>query len=147
MRDRLSNEIKIAMKAGAKDRLGTLRLISAALKDRDLNAEGGKIADSEIPAVLQKMVKQRKDSMTIYADNGRQDLADKEKAEIAVIEEFLPKPLSEDEAKAAIGVVIKETGAAGPKDMGKVMGVLKQKYAGQMDFGRASALVKELLKP
>ena len=147
MRDRLSNEIKIAMKAGAKDRLGTLRLISAALKDRDLNAEGGKIADSEIPAVLQKMVKQRKDSMTIYADNGRQDLADKEKAEIAVIEEFLPKSLSEDEAKAAIATVIKETGAAGPKDMGKVMGVLKQKYAGQMDFGRASALVKELLKP
>jgi uncharacterized protein YqeY len=145
MRTRLSDEIKAAMKAHAKDRLGTLRLISAALKDRDLNAEGGKIPDQEIPAVLQKMVKQRRDSVAIYQDAGRQELADKELAEIAVIEEFLPKSLSEEEAKAAIAAAIKETGAAGPKDMGKVMGLLKQKFAGQMDFGKASGQVKDQL--
>ena len=147
MRDRLMQEIKTAMKAQAKDRLGTLRLISAALKDRDLDAEGGKIPDTEIPAVLQKMVKQRRDSVTIYEEAKRQDLADKEKAEITVIEEFLPKSLGEDEVKAAITAAIKDSGAAGPKDMGKVMGLLKQKYAGQMDFGKASGVVKGLLKP
>ncbi len=147
MRDRLMQEIKTAMKAQAKDRLGTLRLISAALKDRDLDAEGGKIADADIPAVLQKMVKQRRDSVAIYEEAKRQDLADKEKAEIAVIEEFLPKSLGEDEVKAAIAAAIKESGTTGPKEMGKVMGLLKQKYAGQMDFGKASAAVKDLLKP
>lgn len=147
MRDRLMQEIKTAMKAQAKDRLGTLRLISAALKDRDLDAEGGKIPDTEIPAVLQKMVKQRRDSVAIYEGAKRQDLADKEKAEITVIEEFLPKSLGEEEVKAAIAAAIKESGAGGPKDMGKVMGLLKQKYAGQMDFGKASGVVKELLKP
>lgn len=145
MRTRLSDEIKTAMKAHAKDRLGTLRLISAALKDRDLNAEGGRIPDQDIPAVLQKMVKQRRDSVAIYQQAGRQELADKELAEIAVIEEFLPKSLSEDDAKAAIAAAIKETGAAGPKDMGKVMGLLKQKFAGQMDFGKASGQVKDQL--
>ncbi|MDX2203953.1 MAG: GatB/YqeY domain-containing protein [Hyphomicrobiaceae bacterium] len=145
MRERLSEQIKVAMKAHAKERLGTLRLISAALKDRDLNAEGGRIPDQEIPAVLQKMVKQRRDSVAIYSEAGRQELADKELAEIAVIEEFLPKSLGEDEAKAAIAAAIRETGAAGPKDMGKVMGLLKQRFAGQMDFGKASGLVKEQL--
>lgn len=146
MRERLMQETKAAMKAGAKERLSTLRLISAALKDRDLATEGGKLPDQDIPAVLQKMVKQRRDSMTIYAENGRPDLADKEKAEIAVIEEFLPKALGEDAVKAAIGEAITQTGAAGPKDMGKVMAALKQRYAGQMDFGKVSGLVKELLK-
>lgn len=146
MRDRLMQDIKTAMKSGAKERLGALRLINAALKDRDMNAEGGKIAETEIPAVLQKMVKQRRDSVSIFEQAGRQDLADKEKAEIAVIEEFLPKSLGEDETRAAITAAISESGAAGPKDMGKVMGILKQKYAGQMDFGKVSALVKDLLK-
>lgn len=147
MRERLSQEIKTAMKAHQKERLGTLRLISAALKDRDLNADGGKIPDQEIPAVLQKMVKQRRDSLAIYEQAGRPELAAKERDEITVIEEFLPKSLSEDETKAAIAAAIQEAGAAGPKDMGKVMGLLKQKYAGQMDFGRASGLVKDMLKP
>lgn len=146
MRDRLMQEIKTAMKSGAKERLGALRLINAALKDRDMNAEGGKIAETEIPAVLQKMVKQRRDSVSIYEQAGRQDLADKEKAEIAVIEEFLPTSLSEEETRAAVAAAITESGAAGPKDMGKVMGILKQKYAGQMDFGKVSGLVKDLLK-
>jgi uncharacterized protein YqeY len=122
-----------------------LRLISAALKDRDLNAEGGKIPDQEIPVVLRKMVKQRRDSVAIFSQAGRKDLADKEVAEIAVIEEFLPKSLGEDEVKVAIAAAIKESGAAGPKDMGKVIGALKQKYAGQIDFGKASGLVKEML--
>lgn len=146
MRDRLMQEIKTAMKSGAKERLGALRLINAALKDRDMNAEGGKIAETEIPAVLQKMVKQRRDSVAIYEQAGRQDLADKEKAEIAVIEEFLPKSLGDEETRAAVAAAISESGAAGPKDMGKVMGLLKQKYAGQMDFGKVSGLVKDLLK-
>lgn len=146
MRDRLMQEIKTAMKSGAKERLGALRLINAALKDRDMNAEGGKIAETEIPAVLQKMVKQRRDSVAIYEQAGRQDLADKEKAEIAVIEEFLPKSLGDEETRAAVAAAITESGAAGPKDMGKVMGLLKQKYAGQMDFGKVSGLVKDLLK-
>jgi uncharacterized protein YqeY len=146
MRDRLMQDIKTAMKSGAKERLGTLRLISAALKDRDLNAEGGKIPDSDIPAVLQKMVKQRRDSVSIYEQAGRQELADKEKAEITVIEEFLPQSLGEEETRAAVAAAITESGAAGPKDMGKVMGILKQKYAGQMDFGKVSGLVKDLLK-
>ena len=146
MRDRLMQEIKTAMKSGAKERLGALRLINAALKDRDMNAEGGKIAETEIPAVLQKMVKQRRDSVAIYEQAGRQDLADKEKAEIAVIEEFLPKSLGDEETRAAVAAAITESGAAGPKDMGKVMGLLKQKYAGQIDFGKVSGLVKDLLK-
>lgn len=147
MRDRLMQEIKTAMKSGQKDRLSTLRLMSAALKDRDLATEGGKLPDQDIPAVLQKMVKQRRDSVAIFTQAGRQDLADKESAEIAVIEEFLPKALSEDEARTIVAAVIKETGAAGPKDMGRVMAALKQRYAGQMDFGKASGLVKDLLKP
>lgn len=145
MRDRLMQEIKTAMKAHAKERLSTLRLVSAALKDRDLATEGGKLPDQDIPAVLQKMVKQRRDSVAIYTQAGRQDLADKEMAEIAVIEEFLPKALSDGETRAAIAAAIQESGATGPKDMGKVMGVLKQKFAGRMDFGKASATVKELL--
>lgn len=145
MRDRLMQEIKTAMKAHAKERLSTLRLVSAALKDRDLATEGGKLPDQDIPAVLQKMVKQRRDSVAIYAQAGRQDLADKETAEIAVIEEFLPKALSDGETRAAIAAAIQESGATGPKDMGKVMGVLKQKFPGRMDFGKASATVKELL--
>jgi uncharacterized protein YqeY len=96
--------------------------------------------------VLQKMVKQRRDSIATYVSGGRQDLADKEAAEIAVIEEFLPRQMGEDEMKTAISALIAEVGAAGPKDMGKVMGALKARYAGQMDFGKASAAVKELLK-
>ena len=147
MRDRLMDQIKTAMKSGQKERLSTLRLISAALKDRDLATDGGKLPEADIPAVLQKMVKQRRDSVAIFTQAGRKELADKESAEIAVIEEFLPKSLSDEEARTAITAAIKETGAAGPKDMGKVMGLLKQKFAGQMDFGKASGLVKDLLKP
>jgi uncharacterized protein len=149
MRDKINDDLKTAMKAGDKDRVGTLRLINAAIKSADIEARPSgkdKISDTDILSVLAKMVKQRRDSIEQYVSGGRQDLADKEQSEINVIEGYLPKQMSDDEAKAAIAAIIKETGAAGPKDMGKVMGALKAKYAGQMDFGKASALTKELLK-
>jgi uncharacterized protein len=155
MRDRLSQATKDAMKAQDKQRLSTLRLISAALKDRDIAArvdEKGvssgrdKITDQEFASLLQKMIKQRRDSITAFEQGGRQELAKQEAAEIAVIEEFLPKQMGEAEAAAAIATVINEVGAATQKDMGKVMAALKARYAGQMDFGKASGQVKALLK-
>jgi uncharacterized protein len=149
MRDKINADLKEAMKAGEKDRVGTLRLINAAIKSADIEARPSgkdKITDADILSVLAKMIKQRRDSVEQFTKGGRQDLADKETAEIKVIEAYLPKQMSEAEAKAAIAAVLKETGAASPKDMGRVMGALKAKYAGQMDFGKASAMVKELLK-
>ncbi len=153
MRERINEAVKVAMKSGDKARLSTLRLMNAAIKDRDLGigagAAGGageKVSDTDLQALLQKMVKQRRESIATYEGAGRNDLADKEKAEIAVIEEFLPKQMGEAETGAAIEALIKELGAAGPKDMGRVMGALKQRFAGTMDFGKASAIVKELLK-
>lgn len=149
MRDKINDDLKAAMKAGDKDRVGTLRLVNAAIKSADIEARPSgkdKISDADILGVLAKMIKQRRDSIEQYQAGARQDLADKESAEIRVIEGYMPKQMSEAEAKTAIAAVIKEIGAAGPKDMGKVMGALKARYAGQMDFGRASAAVKELLK-
>ena len=152
MRDKIFQAMKDAMKAGQKDRLGTIRLMLSALKDRELGigtggaAPTGALSEADVVAVLQKMVKQRRDSIATYEAGGRPELAAKEAAEIAVIEEYLPKQMSEADAKAAIAALITETGAAGPKDMGKVMAALKTKFAGQMDFGKASGLVKELLK-
>ena len=145
MRDRLMAETKAALKAQNKPRLSALRLISAELQTRDIAAKAS-IPDQDIPAVLQKMIKQRRESLAIYEKAGRTEQAAQEAGEIAVIEEFLPKQMSEAEAKAVIAAVVKEVGAASPKDMGKVMAVLKERYAGQMDFGKASGLVKELLK-
>ena len=152
LRDRLTQSMKDAMRAGQKDRLGTIRLMLSAMKDRELGigtggaVPTGPITDADIVQVLQKMVKQRRDSMAIYEQGGRKDLVDKEAAEIAVIEEFLPQMMDEAAARAAIAALIGEVGAAGPKDMGKVMGALKARYTGQMDLGKASGLVKELLK-
>lgn len=145
MRDRLKAETNAALKAHDKPRLSALRLISAALQERDIAARST-IADQEIPALLQRMIKQRRESLAIYEQAGRAEQAKQEAIEIAVIEEFLPKQMSEAEAKAAIAAVIRETGAASPKEMGKVMAALKERHAGQMDFGKASGLVKELLK-
>jgi uncharacterized protein YqeY len=148
LRDRFTSDLKEAMKAGDKPRLGTIRMIQAALKDKDIEARGsgkGPISDDEILQLLQKMVKQRQESARMYVDGGRPELAEQENAEIAIISAFLPKQMDEAEAKAAIAAVIAETGAAGVKDMGKVMGELKARYAGQMDFGKASPLVKQLL--
>jgi uncharacterized protein YqeY len=149
MRDKINDDLKTAMKAGEKDRVGTLRLINSAIKSADIDARPSgkdKISDGDILSVLAKMVKQRRDSIEQFNAGGRPELAAKEAAEITVIEGYLPKQMSDDEAKAAIAAVIKETGAAGPKDMGKVMAALKAKYAGQMDFGKASGLTKDLLK-
>jgi hypothetical protein len=149
MRDKINADLKQAMKAGAKDRVGTLRLINAAIKSADIDARPSgkdKISDTDILSVLAKMVKQRRDSIEQFTAGGRPDLADKEAAEIVVIEAYMPKQMDEAEARSAIAAAIKETGAAGPKDMGKVMGALKAKYAGSMDFGKASAITKDLLK-
>lgn len=147
LRQKLSDDMKTALKAGEKERLGVIRLMISAMKAADMEpASKGEIDDAGIIAVMTKMVKQRRDSVEQYTNGGRKDLADKETAEIAIIEAYLPKLMSEADAKAVIAGIIKETGAAGPKDMGKVMGALKTKYAGQMDFGRASGLVKDLLK-
>ena len=136
------------MKAGEKERLATVRMIQAALKDRDIEARGlGKepISDEEILSLLQKMIKQRTESAGVYEQGGRPELAANERAEIAIIESFLPKQMDEAETQAAIEAAIAETGAAGPKDMGKVIGALKGAYVGRMDFGKASGLVKAAL--
>jgi hypothetical protein len=135
------------MKAGQKRRVDTIRMITAALKDRDIEARGqGKtISDEDILGLLQKMVKSRQESQEIYEKAGRPELATQEAEEIAIIQSFLPQQLSEAEVEQAIGEAIAETGAASIKDMGKVVGALKGKYAGRMDFGKASAFVKSKL--
>ena len=148
LRERFTQDLKDAMKAGDKGKLGTIRLMQAALKDKDIEARGlGKEAtsDEEIMSLLQKMVKQRQESAAIYEQNGRPELAQTEKAEIEVIQAYLPKQMNEAETRAAIEAAIAETGAASMKDMGKVVGALRGKYAGRMDFAKASTLVKELL--
>ena len=148
LRARLTTEMKEAMKAGEKAKLATVRMIQAGLKDKDIEARGlGKdpATDDEILALLQKMIKQRTESANVYDQGGRPELAENERAEIAIIETFLPKQMDEAETQAAIAAAIAETGAAGPKDMGKVIATLKGQYAGRMDFGKASGLVKNAL--
>ena len=148
MRERINNDLKTAMKAGEKLRVGTLRLVNSAIKSADIDARPSgkdKISDADILSVLTKMIKQRRDLVEQYQAGGRQDLADQESAEIAIIEGYLPKQMSEAETKDAIAATIKEVGAASVKDMGKVMAALKERYAGQMDFGKASGAVKSLL--
>jgi uncharacterized protein len=149
MRDKINADLIVAMKAGEKVRVGTLRLVNAAIKSADIDARPSgkdKIDDASILGVLTKMIKQRRDSIEQFVAGGRQELADKEAAEIRVIEAYLPKQMDAAEAKAAISAVIQEVGAAGQKDLGKVMAALRARYAGQMDFGKASAAVKQLLK-
>ncbi|PDV90155.1 glutamyl-tRNA amidotransferase [Rhizobium sp. H4] len=148
LRDQLATQLKEAMKAKDSERLSTVRLIQAAIKDRDIaNRGAGKeqASDDEILQILAKMVKQRDESAKIYEENSRPELAAKERAEITVIQDFMPKQLSESEVRANVSAIIAETGASGAKDMGKVMAALKERYAGQMDFAKASATVKELL--
>jgi uncharacterized protein YqeY len=148
MRERFTTELKEAMKAGDKRRLGTIRLIHAALKDKDIEARGagkGQATDEEILGLLQKMIKQRQESMAIYDQNGRPELAQAEREEAEVIQGFLPQQMDEAETRKAIEAAITETGAASMKDMGKVIGVLRGQYAGRMDFAKASGLVKEML--
>jgi uncharacterized protein len=147
IREELTSELKAAMKGGDKRRVETIRLINAALKDRDIEARGqGKtLADDDILALMQKLIKSRQESVEIYDKAGRVDLATQEREEIAVIQSFLPQPLSEAETEAAINAAIAETGASSIKDMGKVVGVLRANYAGRMDIAKASAAVKAKL--
>jgi uncharacterized protein YqeY len=148
MRERFTQDMKDAMKAGDKRRLSTVRLVQAALKDKDIEARGagrGQASDEDILGLLQKMIKQRQESAGIYEDAGRAELAAQEREEAAIIAAYLPQQMDEAETRAAIKAAIAATGAGSVKDMGKVIGVLRGRYAGQMDFGKASALVKEML--
>jgi uncharacterized protein YqeY len=148
LRERITAEMKDAMKAGEKQKLSTVRMIQAALKDKDIEARGlgkSQTSDEDILALLQKMIKQRQEAAGVYEQGGRPELAETERAEAQIIQTFLPQQLDEAETKAAIADAVAETGAAGPKDMGKVIAALKAKYTGRMDFGRASGLVKDAL--
>ena len=148
LRDDLQNALKDAMKNKDMDTVGAVRLIIAGLKEKDVVARGsGKecASDQELLAMMQTMVKQRNESARIYKEGGRLELAEKEEKEIKVIERFLPKQLSEDETKEIIKNIMAEIGAVSIKDMGKVMAELKGKYAGQVDMGKASSLIKALL--
>lgn len=150
LRDDISAALKDAMKAGDKKKVGAIRLMQAAIKDKDINSrtEGHESAltpDSGIVELFAKMVKQRQDSIAAYEQGNRPELAQNERDEIAVIQSFMPKQMNDEEAKAAVADVIKAVGATSVKDMGKVMAELKAKYAGQMDMGKAGGIVKALL--
>jgi uncharacterized protein len=144
MKARISNDIKTAMKAGEKTKTGTLRLINAAIQTAEIEAKKD-LDDAGVIAVMTKMVKQRRDSIAQYTSGNRPDLAAIEQAEIVIIEAYLPKQMEDAAVTAAIAEAVKESGAASAKDMGKVMAILKAKYAGQMDFQKASAAVKASL--
>ncbi|MCH7628044.1 MAG: GatB/YqeY domain-containing protein [Proteobacteria bacterium] len=148
IRDTIKAAQVASMKAGDKPRLAAVRLILAKLKDKDIELRtAASVPDDDVLVVdvLQKMAKQRRESIALYEQGGRQELADIEKGELAVIEEFLPQQLSEDDTKAAIAAIITETGAAGMKDMGRVVAALKAKHGSQLDMGKASGLVKAAL--
>lgn len=153
LRDDITQSLKTAMKGQDKIATSTLRLILAAIKDRDIAArgkgerdgDGNGVSDQEILAVLQTMVRQRQESIKLYEQGGREDLAGQERQEIAIIEGFLPKQMSGEEVAAAVEAVIAETGADSLKDMGRTMALLRERHAGQMDFGKASALIKTRL--
>lgn len=148
MRDRLNAAMKTAMKDKDQVRLATLRLINAAIKDRDIAARGSddnSVSDAEIMALLGKMIKQREESATLYENGGRLELAGREREEMEIIREFLPEPLDQDATEKAIADAIEETGASSLKDMGAVMGILKSKYVGRLDFGSVGKKVKDTL--
>jgi hypothetical protein len=151
LREQINDSLKEAMKAKDQKRVNTLRLVNAALKDKDIAARTETsrdlLGDDEILSLLAKMIKQREDSIAAYVAGNRPELAQAERDEIAIIRGFMPKQMSLDEAKVAIAAVIADVGAASIKDMGKVMAALKERYAGQMDFGKASGAVKEALTP
>jgi uncharacterized protein len=147
LRDDINSGLKEAMKAKDQRRVSTLRMANAAIKNADIEARGaGKsLADEDLLGLLQKMIKQRQESVELYQRGGRAELAEQEREEIAIIQEFLPQQLSESETRAAIESAVKETGAAGMKDMGRVMAALKERHAGRLDFAKASGEVKRLL--
>lgn len=144
LKQRLTDDMKAAMKAGEKDRLAAIRLINAAIKQKEVD-ERVVLEDAQVLAILEKMVKQRKDSIAQFEAAGREELAAVERAEIAVIALYLPAKLGEADVLAAVDAAIAETGASGPADMGKVMGVLKPRLAGQADMGEVSKLIKQRL--
>jgi uncharacterized protein YqeY len=151
LRARLTDAMKDAMKAKDAKRLATVRLMLAALKDKDIAArtEDSRelLGDDEILSLLAKMIKQREESAAVYVQGGRPELAENERAEIVIIRQFMPKQMDEADARAAIAAVVAELDATSVKDMGKVMAALKERYAGQMDFGKASGQVKDALTP
>ena len=149
MHERFNEALKAAIKSQDKVRISTLRLINAAIKDRDIadrtdNGDAG-VSEDVVLEILAKMIKQRQESLSAYEEAGRLDLADQERSEIVIIQEFMPRQLEDDEIVAAVDAALAEVGAETLKDMGRVMGLLKQKYTGQMDFGKAGARVKEKL--
>src|SRR5437762_6768488 len=148
LRDAINNAVKDAMKAKDERKVSTLRMVNSTIKNADIDARGqGKppLSDGDLLGVLQKMIKQRQEALELYDRGGRPELAAQEREEIAIISAYLPKQMSDDDVRAAITAAIKETGAAGIKDMGKVIAALRAKYAGQMDFGKASGMVKAAL--
>ena len=145
LRARFSDALKTAMKAQDPLRVSTLRMVNSTFKNADIQARGETKpapSDEELLGILQKMIKQRQESVELYDKGGRPELATKERDEIAIIASFLPKQMSEDEVKSAIAAIVKETGAATMKDMGRVMAALKERYSGKMDFAKAGGLVK-----
>jgi len=148
IRDQIKTALTGAMKAGDKPRTGTLRLVQAALKNRDIELRGAADPPADdvlVTEVLQKMVKQRRESIAMYEKGGRAELAAAEAAEIAVIEDFLPRQMSDAELAAAVDAIVAETGAASVRDMGRVMALVKERHAGEVDLGKASAAVKARL--
>jgi len=145
MLKQLTEDMKTAMKAKDKARLGCIRLMRAAIKDKEIELGHQALSDADAIAVLSKLVKQRNDAATQYADAGREDLQEKELAEIAIIQAYLPEPLSDDELTAMVDQAIRDTGAASMRDMGKVMGMVKSKSEGRADMGKISAIVKSRL--
>ena len=146
LKDRINDDMKAAMRAKETDRLGAIRLLNAAIKQREVD-ERVTLDDAAIVGVVDKMLKQRKDSIDAFEKAGRQDLADKEKSEVAVLQAYLPARLSADEIAAEVKTIVAELGATGPSDMGKVMGAVKQRLAGKADMGQVSAAGKAALNP
>lgn len=146
LRDQINDDLKTAMRSGETVRRDTIRLLTAALKQREVD-ERKTLTDTDVLAVIEKMIKQRRDSISQFEQGGRQDLADKEKQELTLLQTYMPQAMGEDELAAAIVAAVSETGAAGPADMGKVMAVLKPKLAGRADMGKVSAAVKARLTP
>jgi uncharacterized protein YqeY len=146
LRDQINDDLKAAMRSGETVRRDTIRLLTAALKQREVD-ERKTLTDGDVLAVIEKMIKQRRDSISQFEQGGRQDLADKEKQELTLLQTYMPQAMGEEELAAAIAAAVSETGAAGPADMGKVMAVLKPKLAGRADMGKVSAAVKARLTP
>ena len=144
MREKINDDLKTAMRSGETVRRDTIRLLTAALKQREVD-ERKTLTDADVLAVIEKMIKQRRDSISQFEQGGRQDLADKEKLELTLLQTYMPQAMGEDELATAIAAAVAESGAAGPADMGKVMAVLKPKLAGRADMGKVSAAVKARL--